>query len=44
MPAAADTPRFRRVALIGKLRSAEIATSLRELTQFLEKRGCEVLI
>jgi NAD+ kinase len=44
MPAAADTPTFRRVALIGKLKSAEIATSLRELTQFLEKRGCEVLV
>jgi len=44
MPAAAETPRFRRVALIGKLRSAEIATSLRDLTQFLEKRGCEVFL
>src|SRR5438128_3759912 len=44
MPAAAVTPRFRRVALIGKLRSAEIVTSLRSLTQFLEKRGCEVLV
>ena len=44
MPVAAVTPRFRRVALIGKLRSAEIVTSLRSLTQFLEKRGCEVLV
>ena len=35
---------FRRVALIGKLRSAEIAASLRELSDFLRKRGCEVLI
>lgn len=35
---------FRRIALIGKLRSAEIATSLRELSEFLRKRGCEVLI
>jgi len=35
---------FRRIALIGKLRSAEIATSLRELSDFLRKRGCEVLI
>jgi NAD+ kinase len=42
MPSAAATPRFARVALIGKLRSAEIATSLRELSEYLEKRGCEV--
>src|SRR5205807_6631749 len=35
---------FRRVALIGKLRSAEIAESLRELRGMLEQRGCEVLI
>ena len=39
MPAA-----FRRVALIGKLRSTDIATSLRELSDFLAKRGCEVLL
>jgi NAD+ kinase len=38
MPAA-----FRRVALIGKLRSTDIAASLRELSDFLAKRGCEVL-
>jgi NAD+ kinase len=44
MPTAAGTPRFGRVALIGKLRSAEIASSLRELREFLEKRGCEVFI
>ena len=37
-------PAFRRVALIGKLRSAEIAVSLRQLTEFLRARGCEVLI
>ena len=37
-------PAFRRVALIGKLRSPEIATSLRALRQVLESRGCEVLI
>jgi NAD+ kinase len=42
MPSAAATPRFGRIALIGKLRSAEIATSLRELSEFLQKRGCEV--
>ena len=35
---------FGRVALIGKLRSPEIATSLRELSAFLRQRGCEVLI
>jgi NAD+ kinase len=34
---------FRRIALIGKLRSPEIDTSLRELRAFLAKRGCEVL-
>jgi len=44
MPSAAVTPRFGRIALIGKLRSAEIATSLRELSEFLGKRGCEVFI
>jgi NAD+ kinase len=37
-------PRFGRVALIGKLGSAEIAASLRELSQYLRKRGCEVLL
>jgi NAD+ kinase len=37
-------PAFRRVALIGKLRSAEIAVSLRQLREFLRERGCEVLI
>ena len=44
MPAAAVTPRFGRIALIGKLRSAEIATSLRELSAFLQKRGCETFL
>jgi NAD+ kinase len=34
---------FRRIALIGKLRSAEIDASLREMRAFLSKRGCEVL-
>jgi NAD+ kinase len=37
-------PKFGRVALIGKLRSPEIAVSLRELSDFLGKRGCEVLV
>jgi NAD+ kinase len=36
--------KFRRVALVGKLRSPEIAASLKELREFLDKRGCEVLI
>ena len=34
---------FRRIALIGKLRSAEIEASLGEMRAFLAKRGCEVL-
>ena len=36
-------PRFGRILLIGKLRSAEIEPSLSELRDFLRKRGCEVL-
>jgi len=43
MPAAAAKPAFARVALIGKLRTPEIAASLRSLRELLEKRGCEVL-
>lgn len=35
---------FSRIALIGKLRSPEIAASLRELIALLEKRGCEALV
>jgi NAD+ kinase len=34
---------FRRIALIGKLRSPEIEASLRELRAFLAERGCQVL-
>jgi NAD+ kinase len=34
---------FRRIALIGKLRSAESESSLQQLREFLRKRGCEVL-
>ena len=44
MPLAAVKPSFGRVALIGKLRSPEIAASLKELRELLGKRGCEVLI
>jgi NAD+ kinase len=36
-------PSFGRIALIGKLRSAETDASLREMRQFLAKRGCQVL-
>ena len=43
MPLAAGKPSFRRVAVIGKLRSPEIAASLKELSDFLVQRGCEVL-
>jgi NAD+ kinase len=43
MPLAAGKPSFRRVALVGKLRSPEIAASLKELSDFLAQRGCEVL-
>ena len=34
---------FRRIALIGKPRSAESDSSLQQLREFLRKRGCEVL-
>jgi NAD+ kinase len=34
---------FRRILLIGKLRSAEIETAMRELRAYLGKRGCEIL-
>src|SRR5689334_4541003 len=37
-------PSFSRVALIGKLGSAEIGTSLRELVAFHKTRGCDALI
>jgi len=37
-------PAFRRVALIGKFQSREIAESLGELEAFLRERGCEVLV
>lgn len=44
MSPAAAPPRFGRVALIGKLRSPEIADSLKALRALVERRGCEVLI
>jgi NAD+ kinase len=37
-------PRYGRVALIGKLGSAEIGASVRALSDYLRKRGCEVLV
>jgi len=43
MPPAAGKPSFRRVALVGKLRSAEIKSTLRELAILLVKRGCKVV-
>ena len=43
MPSVAK-PSFSRVALIGKLGSAEIGASLRELVAFLKSRGCDALI
>jgi NAD+ kinase len=44
MPPAAGKPSFGKIALVGKLGSAEIAASLRELVAFLKKRGCETFI
>src|SRR5437870_4320738 len=44
MPHAAGKPPFRRIALVGKLGSPEIAASLRELMAFLRERGCETLL
>jgi NAD+ kinase len=38
------TPSFRRIALIGKLGTPEIAASLTELAAFLKTRGCTALI
>jgi NAD+ kinase len=42
MPAAAGR-KFGRILLVGKPRSAETESSLKDLSQFLRKRGCEVL-
>jgi NAD+ kinase len=38
------TPSFRRIAVIGKLGTPEIAASLTELSACLKQRGCEILI
>ena len=41
-------PRFGRIALIGKLPSvgiaADVIPAVRELSDYLRKRGCEVLV
>src|SRR5919106_118999 len=44
MSIAAAQTSFRRIALIGKLGTPEIAASLRELTAYLEKRGCQTFV
>jgi NAD+ kinase len=43
-PRGEQRPRFGRVALIGKLGGAEIGASVRALSEFLGKRGCEVVL
>ncbi|MEO8204214.1 MAG: NAD kinase [Betaproteobacteria bacterium] len=37
-------PAFRRIALIGKYQSAEVAESLHALAGFLRERGCDVMV
>jgi NAD+ kinase len=39
----AAEPKFRRVALIGKQKTAEIEAALGEMRKFLAARGCEIL-
>jgi NAD+ kinase len=36
-------PKFRRIALIGKLHSPEVEASLRAIREFVGRRGCEVV-
>jgi NAD+ kinase len=43
MPTSSVEPRFRRVALIGKLHSAEVEASLQEMRAFLAARKCEIV-
>ena len=43
-PPAASDPAFRRIALIGKFQSPEIAESLHALAGFLRERGCDVMV
>jgi NAD+ kinase len=42
MSAAAVEPRFRRVALIGKLKTPAVDASMAEMRAFLARRGCEI--
>jgi len=44
MNPARPPPAFRRIALIGKFQSAEIAESLHALAGFLKERGCEAMV
>ena len=44
MQPAASRPAFRRIALIGKFQSPEIAESLLTLAEFLGEQGCEVMV
>jgi NAD+ kinase len=43
-PASPVQPAFRRIALIGKFQSPEIAESLHDLAGFLRSRGCDVMV
>ena len=43
-PPAASDPAFRRIALIGKFQSPEIAESLHALAGFLRERGCDGMV
>ena len=44
MKPAGSTPAFRRIALIGKFQSAEVAESLHALAGFLNEHGCQVMV
>lgn len=44
MKTAGSKPAFRRIALIGKFQSAEVAESLHALAGFLAEQGCEVMV
>jgi NAD+ kinase len=44
MKTAGSKPAFRRIALIGKFQSAEVAESLHELAVFLGEQDCEVIV
>lgn len=44
MQPAASQPAFRRIALIGKFQTPEIAESLHALAGFLREQGCDVMV